>query len=137
MKQAKESGPNGLKVIRLMNQGLPTLGITKWPRAGDRRRLDPKPLTVTVQGVNVYKREYQEHSDAAEAAWRQQDKEEEEKEKEEERRNVAGAGFYRILCESMPAVDAKIEAYGKREKKKKKNVDINLGDIIILRNNRR
>ena len=67
--------------------------MPRWPRAGDRRRLDPKPLTVTVQGVVVYKREYQEHSDEAEVAWRIQDKEEDEKEERERRRNVAGAAF--------------------------------------------
>ena len=116
IKQAKKSEPNGLKVIRLMNQGLLPPGMTTWPRAGDRRRLDPKSLTVTVQGVVVYKREFQEHSGTAEAAWRQQGKEEEGKEKEEESRNVAGAAFYRNLCESMPAVDAEIEANGKKEK---------------------
>ena len=90
--------------------------MSKWPRAGDRRRLDPKPLTVTVQGVVVYKREYQEHSDATEVAWRQQDEEDEEKEKEDEKRNVAGAAFYRILCEGMGAVYAGIEACEKEER---------------------
>ena len=57
--------------------------MSKWPRAGDRRRLDPRPLTVTVLGVTVYKREYQEHSDAAEAEWRIQDRAEEDEDERE------------------------------------------------------
>ena len=44
-----------------------------WPRIGDRRRLDPRPLRVTVKGVTVYVREYQHHSKEAEAEWRVQD----------------------------------------------------------------
>ena len=96
-------------------------GMTKWPRSQDRRRLDPKPLTVTVQGVVVYKREYQEHSDAAEAAWRRQDREDEENEKEDEKRNVAGAAFYRILCEEMEAVDAEVDVCTAKEKDEKEN----------------
>ena len=82
VRQAKTSGPNGLKVIRLMSQGLPPPGMRKWPRAQDRRRLDPKPLIVTVRGVIAYKRECQEHSDSSEVAWGQRDREEEEKEAE-------------------------------------------------------
>ena len=70
--------------------------MSKWPRAGDRRRLDPRPLIETVLGVVVYKREYQEHSDAAEAAWRIQDKDEDEKEEKERMMNVAGAAFHRM-----------------------------------------
>ena len=67
------------------------------------------------------KREYQEHSDAAEAAWRQQDREEEEKEKGDEKRYVIGAVFYRILCEGMEAVDAEIDACEAKEKEEKES----------------
>ena len=74
---------------------------------------------MTVLGVVVYSGEYQEHSDAAEAAWRQQDKEEEEKEEEDKKKEVAGAAFHRILCESMLAVDAEIEAYDMKERAEK------------------
>ena len=93
--------------------------MPKWPRAGDRRRLDPNPLIVTVLGATVYKRKYQEHSDAAEAAWRIQDKAEEDEEEREKRRNEAGAALLRIN-ESMPEVDAEISRYEAKEKKRKK-----------------
>ena len=33
IRQAKKSEPNGLKVIRLMSQGLPPPGMKRWPRA--------------------------------------------------------------------------------------------------------
>ena len=47
--------------------------MKSWPRAGDRRRFDPRPLRVTVKGITVYMREYQHHSSGAEAEWRVQD----------------------------------------------------------------
>ena len=60
IRQAKKSEPNGLKVIRLMTQGLPPPVMRKWPGVQDRRRFDPKPLIVTVKGAVAYKRKYQE-----------------------------------------------------------------------------
>ena len=93
--------------------------MSKWPRAGDRRRLDPKPLVVTVMGVTVYKREYQQHSDAAEAAWRVQDRAEEDEKEERRRKEEAGAALLRITNESMPEVDAEIERYEAKEKAEK------------------
>ena len=117
IKQAKTSEPNGLKVIRLMSQGLPPPGMRKWPRAQDRRRLDPKPLIATVRGVIVYKREYQEHSDSSEAAWRQRDREEEENEEKEKRHNEAGAAHWRVLAEEMKVLDIEMDECTANEEK--------------------
>ena len=72
----------------LWDRGSPP-GMKRWPRARDRRRFDPKPLRVTVRGVTVYKREYQRHSDAAEAAWRVQDEEEEDEEADKRRAQIS------------------------------------------------
>ena len=84
IRMGNKSEPNGLKVRRLMGQGIPPTGMKTWPRTGDRRRLDPRPLRVTVKGVTVYVREYQHHSEEAEAQWRVQG----EKHSKEEEKDI-------------------------------------------------
>ena len=105
--------------------------MKSWPRAADRRRLDPKPLRVTVKGVTVYMREYQQHSSEAEAACRVQDGKEEDKEAEdrkaqnseaeantgkEDRQEALGEALMREIRESAEAVDNEIREYEAEEK---------------------
>ena len=120
IRRAKKCQPTLFKVIRLMSQGLPPPGMKGWPRAQDRRRLDPKPLIVTVKGVVVYRREYQEHFDSIEAAWRQQDREEDEEEEKEKKRDAAGASLFGTLWEGMEAVDAECDEFTAKETEEKR-----------------
>ena len=80
--------------------------MNTWLRTGDRRRLDPRPLRVTVKGVTVYVREYQHQSEEAEAEWRVQDekygnKEERDSgsEKTATKKEVPGEALWRELRE--------------------------------------
>ena len=94
----------------------PPPGIKRWPRAGDRRRLDPKPLVVTVMGVTVYKREYQEHSEVATAEWRIQDDKDEADKDEKGKEEVPGEALMREIREFSEEMDKEIREQEKKEK---------------------